>query len=364
MNKTILTTIVILASFVINAQNIPYEKLDSISAIISKSQLKADGLTYNDGNEDYILSFPKKNFQILYSTGKAQRAVYKKKGDTEYLYLTENIDLTKAFDIYQALYPGLAGVFRLTFPEGVKTQVYTNGIYTNTITEYYLEFFYDRNEVAWDKIPFFHSGKKFLISLSSMVAFIKLEHKITCEEFILNSNINIEKYSSQVKNNYNNYKEKLYKDVQYYSDLTRNAGYNNYMSHREAAYYYEKAILIKTPKVYWWRFGLGWTFDSFLDHLYYGGNYERLGEVINSPDIYFQNITQYDLIHNKSRYLIGTGKCLEAEKLLLDTFNSPNSSQELKSRLKWSINLLYDSGCKGSKGNKVKKDKILAAQYE
>nr|WP_315153379.1 hypothetical protein [uncultured Flavobacterium sp.] len=145
MNKFILIVILVLISFVAKAQEIPYEKLDSISESVSKLQLKADNLVYNDGKEDYLLSFPKNNFQILYSTGKAQRAVYKKKGDKELFFLSENIDLTKADEISQYLNTGSVGVVRMSFPEGVSTQIYTNGVYTNTITEYYLEFFYDKN---------------------------------------------------------------------------------------------------------------------------------------------------------------------------------------------------------------------------
>jgi hypothetical protein len=146
MTKTIITAILILISFVTNAQKIPYEKLDSLSASISKLQLKANNLVYNDGKDDYILSFPEKNFQILYSTGKAQKAVRKKKGETEYLYLTENIDLTKATEIKQALSTGVVGVLRMNFREAMNTQVYINGNYTKTITEYSLDFFYDRNK--------------------------------------------------------------------------------------------------------------------------------------------------------------------------------------------------------------------------
>ena len=167
MNKIVLTIILILFSFKNSAQKIPYEELDSISTNISKLQLQANNLVYNDGKEDYILSFPENNFQILYSTGKAQRAVYKKKGDTEYLYVTENIDLAKAYDFHQELYPGPAGVLRLNFPEGVQTQVYKNGVYHHAITEYSLEFFYDRNkskyfqdlDLFYEKLLFFFKNR-------------------------------------------------------------------------------------------------------------------------------------------------------------------------------------------------------------
>lgn len=365
MTKTIQAILFVLMSFVAKAQKIPYEKLDSISTNISKLQLTANDLTYNDGKDDYILSFPEKNFQIFYSTGKAQRAVYKKKGDTEYLYLTENIDLTKAFDIYQALYPGLAGVLRMTFPEGIKTQIYTNGIYTNTITEYYVEFFYDRDEgFSTDKSSY--PGLNLLVSLSSMIVFLKLENMNSCEEFIYNSysNVKMDKYGSGVKNKYEKYRENIFKEVDYYSKLAQYGGFQNDISHAKAAEYLEKAILIKMPRVYYQRFGFSMPYSALLHHLSYSGNYTRLGELVNSPDIYFQNITEYDLVKYKSQYLKGIGKCLESEKMLLNAFSSLNSSKELKSKIKYDLHQLYKNGCKGEDSDRVKKNKKLANQYD
>ncbi len=362
--KQLISILLITIVFKSSAQNLTYEKLDSISSKISKLQLQANNLVYNDGKDDYILSFTENNFQILYSTGKAQKVVHKKKGDKEYLYLTENIDLTKAFDIYQALYPGLAGVFRLTFPEGVKTQVYTNGIYTNTLTEYYLEFFYDRDEGFSSNKPSY-PGASLLVSLSSMIVFLKSENMNSCEEFIYNSfsNVKMDKYGSGVKNKYEKYRENIFKEVDYYSKLSQYGGFQNDISHAKAAEYLEKAILIKMPRVYYQRFGFNMPYSALLHHLSYSGNYTRLGELVNSPDIYFQNITEHDLITHKSQYLMGIGKCLEAEKMLLNTLSSPNSSKELKSKIKYDLYLLYKNGCKGEDSDRVKKNKKLANQY-
>lgn len=169
MTKTIQTLLFVLISFLAKAQKLPYEKLDSISSSISKSQLKVNNLTCNDGKEDYILSFPENNFQILYSTGKAQRAVYKKKGETEYLYLTENIDLTKVDVFYHVRYPGAIGVFRMSFPNGIQTQIYTNGEYTETKSENYLNFYYEQKG---------DSGKKLLEQLNGMLYSLGLGKKM------------------------------------------------------------------------------------------------------------------------------------------------------------------------------------------
>lgn len=169
MNKTIQTFILLLISLGIKAQKIPYEKLDEISASISQLQLKANGLTFNDGKEDYILSFPENNFQILYSTGKAQRAVYKKKGDTEYLYLTENIDLKKVDVFYHVRYPGAIGVYLMSFPNGIQTQIYVNGKYKETKSENYLNFYYEQKG---------DSAKNLLEQLNSMLYTFGLKDKI------------------------------------------------------------------------------------------------------------------------------------------------------------------------------------------
>lgn len=150
--KKIIHVAILLISLVLSAQKVAYEKLDSISADISKLQLDADNLIYNDGSENYILSFPEKNFQIFYSTGKAQKTVYKKKGETEYLYFSENIDLTKADVFYQVKYPGTVSVYRISFPDGVQTQIYINGKYAETKNEKYLDFYYNRKAESGKKL--------------------------------------------------------------------------------------------------------------------------------------------------------------------------------------------------------------------
>lgn len=167
--KQLIIILLLTIVFKSSAQNIPYEKLDSISASISKLQLQANNLTFNDGKDDYLLSFPENNFRILYSTGKAERSVYKKKGDTEYLYLTENIDLTKVDVFYHIRYPGAIGILRMSFPNGIQTQIYINGKYTETKNEPYLTFYYEQKG---------ESGKKLLEQLNSMLYSLGLGEKM------------------------------------------------------------------------------------------------------------------------------------------------------------------------------------------
>ena len=128
----------------INAQKISYQKLDSISTLISRVQKETESLSYKDEKGDtYQLSFPDDNFTIWANNRLASKAVYKKWGDREVLALTENIDLSKASGI--EIGPWISkGVYviKLSFPPGsLKTQLIENGKVTNTITEDYLEFF-------------------------------------------------------------------------------------------------------------------------------------------------------------------------------------------------------------------------------
>lgn len=299
------------------------------------------------------MNFPEDNFQILYSNGKAQKVVIKKNNKSEFLFLTENIDLTKVSEIYQAIYPGIAGVLRMSFPEGVKTQVYENGTFTKTITEYYLEFFFNRNGMEY------YADQFLLRELANTTAFFKLENKISCEQFIFQGNTNLKKYGSKIEKNASVYHNSLVEKKIYYMNLAIKGGLKDGISHDAAANYLETLINLKLP---YHLYTHGKPHSSLLHHLERSENYLRMGEIINSPDIYFKSLTEWNLIKYKADYLIGIGKCIEAEKLLLDTYNSPNSSKTLKRIISSSIRNLYLKGCNG-KNSKVKKNKILANQY-
>ncbi len=171
--------------FAIKAQNISYEKLDSISVDISRYQLKSENLIYNTNENEYELGFPENNFQIFYSTNTATRVVNKKNGDKEFVFITENIDLSKVDEIYQAQSYGKLGIVRMNFPKGIDTQIYTNGVYTNTIKEYSLEFFYNRNEEG--------SRNKLLTQLDKTFSILNLGNKISKDEFLAEEKIKFDK---------------------------------------------------------------------------------------------------------------------------------------------------------------------------
>lgn len=159
------------------SQEIPYEKLDSISAKISQFQLQSNNLVYNDGKETYEISLPDDNFQILNSSGLVTRALTKKSEENESLFLSENIDLSKVDEVFPVQYPGSAGVVRMNFPEGIKTQIYTNGKYDKTTRAYFLEFFYDRNQSG--------ALKSLLTQLNDLFVSINLGKKVADEQFDL-----------------------------------------------------------------------------------------------------------------------------------------------------------------------------------
>jgi hypothetical protein len=139
----ILIVIFTLFCLSLQAQTVSYKKLDSISAEISRLQFETNGLTYNDGITDYEISFTEANFQVAAGDRLATKTIYKKSNGSDLLYLTENIDLSKATGITNFLSGNrdLLGI-KLCFPKGfLKTQVIKNGTVTATIYEDHLEFF-------------------------------------------------------------------------------------------------------------------------------------------------------------------------------------------------------------------------------
>ena len=147
MNKIIIIITSLFVVSTLKAQNVPYEKLDSISKEISKLQLEANGLIYDQNNYHYEISFPEENFRVTYYNKLASRAVYKKENGKELLYLTENIDLSKAIGLTSEINKDNLIVDKIFFPIGfLKTQIFENGKLINTINENSLPFFYKKTK--------------------------------------------------------------------------------------------------------------------------------------------------------------------------------------------------------------------------
>ncbi len=153
MKKIIL---LLLISFTAHAQ-MPFEKLDSLSTVISQWQKMTEKLSYKDlDGKLYELSFPEENFQVWSYDRLASIAVYKKQGEREFLSLTENVDLTKATGVSIAQdYFGVTFI-RLDFPEGhLKTQIIEDDKPLKNENSTYLQFFCRYGALDTDKKFYF-----------------------------------------------------------------------------------------------------------------------------------------------------------------------------------------------------------------
>lgn len=121
----------------------PYQKLDSLTALINALQSEVDGQTYrSDEGEEFRLSFPEQGFSLLNHNRLATKAAYKAWSNREVLLLNENLDLTKATGIVVRTTKNGANFVKLFFPEGyLKTKVIENGQLILTGDDRYLEFF-------------------------------------------------------------------------------------------------------------------------------------------------------------------------------------------------------------------------------
>jgi hypothetical protein len=176
-----MTLLYIGIQYLIIAQTIPYRKLDSLSTVFSKYQLEANGYSYNDGSQNYEVSFPEQNFKIWAYNRKASYSIYKKWGDKEILASTDNIDLTKVDSIqwlnsWQTPSSEFLFVFRIYFPKNsLITQLFENGKLIKTINEGYIDYF-----IMFTNKPDFSSYKfmKFYTEFINLIYLLKEEKNI------------------------------------------------------------------------------------------------------------------------------------------------------------------------------------------
>ncbi len=141
-----------------HSQSISYHKLDSISIEFSKFQKEADGYTYNDGSQNYEVSFPQENFKIWADNHLASYAIYKKWGNKEILAITENIDLSKATSLVMLSLNTLKNgsilvTYRLYFPKDqLNTTLYEDGKVIKNIKESYIDLFLIQPDVSYNKV--------------------------------------------------------------------------------------------------------------------------------------------------------------------------------------------------------------------
>jgi len=216
----ILITILFNASAAIS--QVTYQVLDSLSTLISKFQKSNHGQTYscNDGSQ-YTLSFAEGNFQVFSHNRMASFSEYRKYGDTEKLYLTENIDLSKATALEASTGNGQS--IKLLFPAGhLKTDVYENGNLVETLSPEYLEF-YLLSEFNLSMQNLY--GQKFK-TIAALCHLLQLEKGMIDEAYIKNVNKSFEhivnnlsgKSLSIYEKFFNDYKNRPVKSL-YYNEV-------------------------------------------------------------------------------------------------------------------------------------------------
>lgn len=131
MKSVFLAAALVLVSSAVKAQDVTYEKLDSVSQYINRMQLAANDKSYVANNQTIKVSFSRQNFRLFYNDFLATHVVYKSKDGGEIMELAEKIDLADVKTItllsdYNRLY-----VYRLTFPASrIAVQVYEEGKFT------------------------------------------------------------------------------------------------------------------------------------------------------------------------------------------------------------------------------------------
>ncbi|WDF46431.1 hypothetical protein PQ459_16200 [Chryseobacterium sp. KACC 21268] len=128
MKNIIITSLLLLVSLAIKAQNVTYEKLDSLSTSITNYQLSANDKSYDENGNKVIVSFSESNFSIQYNSGLATNSVYKNVNGKERMELVEDLDLSKVTSIKIIPLEGSFCKYHLEFPENSATeQTYEDG---------------------------------------------------------------------------------------------------------------------------------------------------------------------------------------------------------------------------------------------
>lgn len=153
LKKAILLIYILQISFFGQAQQPAYKKLDLLSSDISKIQLKANDLSYEDNATNCQVSFSEVNFKVNFYNLLATNAVYKKSIGKEVLYLTENIDLSKVNGITAAPISKDLMMVELHFKSGarIEPQLIENGKVLNKLSENSLPF-YCKNNDSWNTL--------------------------------------------------------------------------------------------------------------------------------------------------------------------------------------------------------------------
>jgi TPR repeat protein len=412
MKKSITLSTLLLCSFISIAQTVPFEILEKFSKEINILQKNANGKIYTDGKTYYEVTFPETSFDVSFHNQLATKVVYKKWEGKEIMAITDNIDLSKAQDIKVTAFGGLAGAMRIYFPNNtIKTQLYENGKLINTINETYVEIFYDKSSDN-DKLIC-------IAKINELISIIKETQNKPFDSWLLQSYYyNMFAYNSKYKmidkykvegqldkliaiNNkyaleskgfdlyyndkdYENAKKYLQKAV----DLGNYDGYiwlGNIVSNKElpqkavdlngfqaldniaqykyawklnytqAIYYAEKAIKIGHPFFRKTNSALLRLFSYYIKN----SDFEKVKELLMDEKTYSSGLSEIDIMNINYDLLTESGNCNEAVAFLNQMANGVYTN-EVKYQVYEKLEYLYNYGCKGTNGNKVKTNKKLA----
>ena len=412
MKKVLILTALFFNLFISLAQVVPFETLESFSKDINNLQLKADGKTYSDGTYFYEVSFPENSFYVSFYNQLASKIVYKKKEGKEILALTENIDLTKAIDIKDMAYGGLAGAARICFPtNSIKTQIFENGALKQTVNENYVEVFYDKtngvdkfslisklNELiyvinktqnlsfdSWLLQAYYYyrpsdASKKgaFLQELVSInnpygvgeKAFnLYINKEYSNARIWLQKAIDLGNYdaymwlaSTYFETDRNEYQKLHQKGIDLNSFLllmsTADWDYGKKGDYRNAISYAEKAVKKGHP----FKLAVARVYIDLCNYYIKNGDFEKVKEILMDENTYGSGLSEVEIFNISHDFLIASGNCKKA-LTILKQMEDDVYTNEVKYEVYSKLEELYTNGCKSTNGYKIKKDKKLANLY-
>jgi hypothetical protein len=412
ITKSLLLIITLFVSTINFAQNVSFEILETFSKQINNLQRTADGKLYSDGKDYYEVSFTENSFNVSFHNQLATKIVYKKWSGREILALTESIDLSKAIDIKDMAYGGIAGAVRIYFPAGsIKTQIFENGELKQTLNENYVEVFYDKSN---------GDDKYSLISkLNELIYTINKNKNKPYDSWLLQAYYYYRPYDASKKgeflqelvsiNNpygvyekaYNYYRQKdntnariwfqkaidlgnydgyfwlastyFATDINEYERLDQKGinlnAFNSLKSSadfdygrkddfRNAIYYAEKAIKKGHP----FKLIYAGAYVDLCRYYMKNKDFEKVKEILLDEKTYGSGLSEVEIFNISYDLLIESGNCKEA-LAFLHQMASGIYTDEVKYNVYGKLEYLYMFGCKGIDGNKVKKDKKLEKLY-
>ncbi len=412
MKKKLILSFILLCSFINFAQNVSFEILENFSKEINNLQRKADGRTYSDGKHYYEVSFPETSFDVSFHNQLATKVVYKKWGGREIVAITENIDLSKAIDIKDMAYGGIAGAVRIYFPSGsLKTQIIENGELINILNETYVEVFYDKsngddkyslisklNELiytinktknkpydSWLLQAYYYyrpydASKKGeflqeLVSINNPYGVYEKAYNYYTKKDKTNARIWLQKAidlgnydgyfwlaSTYFETDRNEYERLGQKGIYLNSFLllTSSADFDfgRKGDYRNAIYYAEKAIKNGHP----FKLTYAGAYVELCRYYIKNGDFEKVKQILLDENTYGSGLSEVQIFNISHDLLMESGNCIGAEEYL-NKMKDGMYINEVKYEVYKQLALLYLNGCKGEDGNKVKKDKKLSNDY-